>query len=117
MPKSKFASTMKNRIKCENDIRKVCKLILFEVLSYKKKKIIDIFLFKNLHFQKYPVNQLWEWQSKQIRRPLFVLHDGPPFANGPLHIGHFLNKVRVLFCFYLYPLFFVIDSKGCYCSV
>jgi hypothetical protein len=23
MPKSKFASTMKNRIKCENDIRKV----------------------------------------------------------------------------------------------
>ena len=24
--------------------------------------------------------------------PLFVLHDGPPFANGKLHIGHFLNK-------------------------
>ena len=24
--------------------------------------------------------------------PLFLLHDGPPFANGKLHIGHFLNK-------------------------
>lgn len=24
--------------------------------------------------------------------PTFVLHDGPPFANGPLHMGHFLNK-------------------------
>ena len=24
--------------------------------------------------------------------PLFLLHDGPPFANGSLHIGHFLNK-------------------------
>ena len=23
----------------------------------------------------------------------FVLHDGPPYANGPLHIGHALNKV------------------------
>ncbi|KAL8869174.1 MAG: hypothetical protein Q9174_004468, partial [Haloplaca sp. 1 TL-2023] len=23
----------------------------------------------------------------------FVLHDGPPFANGPLHIGHALNKI------------------------
>jgi isoleucyl-tRNA synthetase len=24
--------------------------------------------------------------------PLFVLHDGPPYANGKLHIGHALNK-------------------------
>ncbi len=26
-------------------------------------------------------------------RPLFVLHDGPPYANGHLHIGHALNKI------------------------
>jgi isoleucyl-tRNA synthetase len=26
-------------------------------------------------------------------RARFVLHDGPPFANGQLHMGHFLNKV------------------------
>jgi isoleucyl-tRNA synthetase len=25
--------------------------------------------------------------------PLFVLHDGPPYANGPIHIGHALNKL------------------------
>ena len=25
--------------------------------------------------------------------PLFVLHDGPPYANGQLHIGHALNKI------------------------
>ncbi len=24
--------------------------------------------------------------------PLFVFHDGPPYANGPIHIGHSLNK-------------------------
>src|SRR5688572_15499705 len=26
-------------------------------------------------------------------RPRFVLHDGPPYANGNIHIGHVLNKV------------------------
>jgi isoleucyl-tRNA synthetase len=25
--------------------------------------------------------------------PLFVLHDGPPYANGQIHIGHALNKI------------------------
>ena len=24
--------------------------------------------------------------------PAFVLHDGPPYANGKIHIGHALNK-------------------------
>jgi isoleucyl-tRNA synthetase len=26
-------------------------------------------------------------------RPLYVLHDGPPYANGSIHIGHALNKI------------------------
>jgi isoleucyl-tRNA synthetase len=26
-------------------------------------------------------------------RPLFLLHDGPPYANGDIHIGHALNKI------------------------
>ncbi len=26
-------------------------------------------------------------------KPLFVLHDGPPYANGDMHIGHALNKL------------------------
>jgi len=26
-------------------------------------------------------------------RPLYVLHDGPPYANGNIHIGHALNKI------------------------
>ncbi|MGE3143777.1 MAG: isoleucine--tRNA ligase, partial [Hyphomonadaceae bacterium] len=26
-------------------------------------------------------------------RPKFVLHDGPPYANGPIHIGHAENKI------------------------
>lgn len=30
---------------------------------------------------------------RAVGRPSFVLHDGPPYANGHLHIGHALNKV------------------------
>ena len=32
-------------------------------------------------------------RASRIGAPLFVLHDGPPYANGQLHIGHALNKV------------------------
>jgi isoleucyl-tRNA synthetase len=31
--------------------------------------------------------------ENQNRRKIFVCHDGPPYANGPAHIGHALNKV------------------------
>ncbi|MCK9261458.1 MAG: isoleucine--tRNA ligase [Azoarcus sp.] len=43
-----------------------------------------------------------EWQQKKLYqrirkasagRPKFVLHDGPPYANGHLHLGHALNKI------------------------
>ncbi|MBD0273599.1 MAG: class I tRNA ligase family protein, partial [Acetobacteraceae bacterium] len=37
---------------------------------------------------------LWNRLRERSRgRPPFVLHDGPPYANGPLHIGHALNKI------------------------
>src|ERR1039458_3779061 len=32
-------------------------------------------------------------QERQKGRPSFVLHDGPPYANGHIHIGHALNKI------------------------
>ncbi|KAI5859568.1 isoleucyl-tRNA synthetase [Durotheca rogersii] len=37
---------------------------------------------------------LYEWQRQN--RPsddTFVIHDGPPYANGNLHVGHALNKI------------------------
>ncbi|XP_045588344.2 isoleucine--tRNA ligase, mitochondrial isoform X1 [Procambarus clarkii] len=36
---------------------------------------------------------LYEWQRKQKREHEFVLHDGPPYANGRPHIGHAVNKI------------------------
>ncbi|HZG81466.1 MAG TPA: class I tRNA ligase family protein, partial [Brevibacillus sp.] len=32
-------------------------------------------------------------QERTKGRPPFVLHDGPPYANGDIHIGHALNKI------------------------
>ncbi len=32
-------------------------------------------------------------KAKDGSRPPFTLHDGPPYANGNLHIGHALNKI------------------------
>lgn len=32
-------------------------------------------------------------QEKTAGKPLFVLHDGPPYANGDIHIGHAMNKI------------------------
>ncbi|MFM9975467.1 MAG: class I tRNA ligase family protein, partial [Beijerinckiaceae bacterium] len=47
--------------------------------------------------------QIWKrWQENDLYRrlretsagrPKFVLHDGPPYANGNIHIGHALNKI------------------------
>ncbi|MGD8423189.1 MAG: class I tRNA ligase family protein, partial [Methyloceanibacter sp.] len=32
-------------------------------------------------------------REKGRGQEMFVLHDGPPYANGHLHIGHALNKI------------------------
>jgi len=32
-------------------------------------------------------------QDKTADRPLWILHDGPPYANGDLHMGHAVNKI------------------------
>ena len=43
-----------------------------------------------------------QWQEQKLYekirahcagRPKFVLHDGPPYANGDIHIGHAVNKI------------------------
>lgn len=39
-------------------------------------------------------NKIWEKIKETVRgRPKFILHDGPPYANGHLHCGHALNKI------------------------
>ncbi|KAL8686425.1 MAG: hypothetical protein Q9218_007113, partial [Villophora microphyllina] len=39
-------------------------------------------------------DDLYAWQRGARRTARqFLLHDGPPFANGPLHLGHAVNKI------------------------
>ncbi|MGK7880654.1 MAG: isoleucine--tRNA ligase, partial [Crocosphaera sp.] len=37
-------------------------------------------------------NQIYENLSQENPEEVFILHDGPPYANGSLHMGHALNK-------------------------
>ncbi|KAG4305054.1 hypothetical protein PORY_001729 [Pneumocystis oryctolagi] len=38
--------------------------------------------------------QLYEWQETHLpQKNRFILHDGPPYVNGTLHLGHALNKI------------------------
>ena len=34
-----------------------------------------------------------QMKAKRKDAELFTLHDGPPYANGDIHIGHALNKI------------------------
>src|SRR6202166_1734374 len=44
--------------------------------------------------QRWQENGLWRRLREASKgREKFVLHDGPPYANGNLHIGHALNKI------------------------
>lgn len=44
--------------------------------------------------QNWRENHVYEQRQKLNEgKPTFVLHDGPPFANGNIHLGHALNKV------------------------
>jgi isoleucyl-tRNA synthetase len=37
---------------------------------------------------------VWDRMKKNREsKPVFTLHDGPPYANGSIHIGHALNKI------------------------
>jgi isoleucyl-tRNA synthetase len=43
---------------------------------------------------KWEAMDLWgKLREASVGRPLFILHDGPPYANGHLHIGTALNKI------------------------
>ncbi|KAJ1925916.1 isoleucine-tRNA ligase [Tieghemiomyces parasiticus] len=38
-------------------------------------------------------DQIYAWQLANNPGPQFILHDGPPYANGDLHLGHALNRI------------------------
>jgi len=51
-----------------------------------KREPLFVEKWENMNIYKKIIN-------KRKSSPLFVLHDGPPYANGRIHLGHALNKV------------------------
>ena len=74
-------------------------------------KVVDLKSTVNLPKSDFPMKanlpssepatlERWEKMGlyEAIRRaragsPLFILHDGPPYANGNIHLGHVENKI------------------------
>ena len=44
-------------------------------------------------FDKCNFSQQYEWQRQNRTGSEYILHDGPPYANGDPHIGHAVNKI------------------------
>jgi isoleucyl-tRNA synthetase len=65
LPKTDFSLRNTNHLETEKEIREL----------WERKQIYQKLLVKNEN------------------NPPFILHSGPPYANGKLHIGHFLNFI------------------------
>ena len=54
-----------------------------------KRIKLDDYFINSEDFQRF-----YYWQKDNLTdRPEYVLHDGPPYANGDPHIGHAVNKI------------------------
>ena len=54
-------------------------------LPQKEPQFVELWKDKDLYNKRIE-------KRKKAGAPRFVLHDGPPYANGKIHIGHALNK-------------------------
>ncbi|QJR44122.1 isoleucine--tRNA ligase [Mycoplasma miroungirhinis] len=50
---------------------------------------------KEIEYHKYwnEINLYQQILKNNKQKPSFILHDGPPYANGSIHVGHALNKI------------------------
>lgn len=65
-----------------------------------------MFAFQNCGFK-----DLYTWQRENVKGLEFILHDGPPYANGPVHVGHAVNKVHTQILHDI-KLTILINKKG-----
>lgn len=73
------------------------------VMEYKNTLLMpqtDFPMRGNLPQREPQIQEKWEEmniykmvQERTNGRPMYVLHDGPPYANGDIHMGHALNKI------------------------
>ncbi|KAF4522924.1 hypothetical protein B566_EDAN012083, partial [Ephemera danica] len=87
----RFYSKKKNT---SDDSKKYSKTVLLPSTSFpahvnsKERPARDELISKTCQF-----DDLYSWQREHMKGPEFILHDGPPYANGPVHLGHAVNKI------------------------
>lgn len=63
-------------------------------IRFKQKQNNSLCIFKISYSKIANFDGLYKWQAEnRTTRPVFRLQDGPPYANGDIHIGHMVNKV------------------------
>jgi isoleucyl-tRNA synthetase len=74
-------------------------LLELKKMNYKLNLFKSTFDLNQTHQDKTTFDALWNspdvvshLHRDAAGRELFLLHDGPPYANGNLHLGHFVNK-------------------------
>jgi isoleucyl-tRNA synthetase len=74
-------------------------LLWTQIVNYKLNLFQTSFDLNQSHQDKTAFDALWNAPQTVDHlhrtaqgRELFLLHDGPPYANGNLHMGHFVNK-------------------------
>nr|XP_039259013.1 isoleucine--tRNA ligase, mitochondrial-like [Styela clava] len=67
--------------------------VLLPKTTFPAKVSSSIAQIENSIQQTYKFDDLYEWQRTNNEGEEFILHDGPPYANGDVHVGHALNKI------------------------
>ena len=79
LPKTKFPNRSNLEITLRELIPKSSQLVY-------KEQLRDF-------FEEFSKLNTTDEKLEFIKEKLFILHDGPPYANGELHLGHALNKI------------------------
>lgn len=99
LPSTKFPLWLKSKEKVLNDekIEKVFSIKDYIVFGISANKDYIVFGISTNsihgHLQEADFKGLYTWQRNNVIGTEYILHDGPPYANGPAHIGHAINKV------------------------
>ncbi|KEG04027.1 isoleucine--tRNA ligase, putative [Plasmodium vinckei vinckei] len=94
----------KNKTKFERE-----KVLKNNFMEYLQDNELKSFSKKNIN-KKYVLSNLFNRLIKKIK----IIHDGPPYANNDIHIGHILNKIikDIYLKFFLLKNFFVLLIHG-----
>ncbi|KAI7595174.1 isoleucyl-tRNA synthetase, partial [Hortaea werneckii] len=60
-----------------------------DLIRYRQRCADDLYAWQRVHRRRPSASS----SSKHAHDEDFVLHDGPPYANGAVHVGHALNKI------------------------